>query len=398
MLNRKNSSEGENCVINVIEIHQPHTGQMGNKCDNVTNYNGQILYFNCSNFSPSFPMHGIYKEIWLSAGVANLILAPVTFLINFITFVALRKIKDKNTITYCIFKSLCATDMLTGLLAQSLYGVYYVTVFYKKTYCSLVYVHIGFGFFFVTVSFLCLFAIHIERNLGVFHPMTHFKIKTDTSFITRIILASWALTAIYIPICFFTPRLIMYKITAAVLITVVFVWSFYVQIKIIRRLPRIRSSHKVLANMHDVKTEIERHFGRFEFRANGIAGTKRHFGRFEFPANRIAGLILAAYTVCYIPTTAMYLWFDFGTQRNVLVAVIPWTETLVFLNSIINPLLFSLQKKEVQQIVVSLLRSLVSCCTPAPDYKVREDKGKTGALSFQLPEISNQPSSQRTKT
>ena len=205
---------------------------MENKYDNGTNCNGQVLYFNCSNFSQSFPMHGLYKQNWLSAGVVNLIFAPVTYFINIITLVALRKIKDKNTISNCMFTSLCATDMLTGLLGQSLYGVYYVTVFYKKTYCSLVYVHIGFGFFFVTVSFLCLFAIHIERYLGVFHPMTHYKIKTDTSFITRIILASWALTAIYIPICFFTPCSIMYKNTIGVLIPVVIVWSFYVQMKI----------------------------------------------------------------------------------------------------------------------------------------------------------------------
>ena len=87
----------------------------------------------------------------------------------------------------------------------------------------------------------------------------------------------------------------------------------------------------------------------------------RHFNLVDSRANRIAGLILMAYAVCYIPMTIIHTWLVFYKNSNILRAVQPWAATLVYLNSIFNPLLFSLQKKEILKIVVSSMLSLLPC-------------------------------------
>ena len=124
-------------------------------------------------------------------------------------------------------------------------------------------------------------------------------------------------------------------------------WSCYVQVKIVREVHRITKRHR----------QNGPHIG------NKKDENERHSNLVDSLANRIAGLILMAYAVCYIPGAIIYIWLNFSKTSNVLQAVRQWAETLAYLNSIFNPLLFSLQKKEIRQIVFSFVRSLLPCST-----------------------------------
>ena len=351
-----------------------------NQSFNETNYN-KILYLDCSsNVQKTYHVHGFCMKNWLIVGTVNLLLAPVAFFMNFIMLIALRKSKDKNTITNYMFTNLCISDMSTGLVVQPLYGALYLTVFHQKTTCSLIFVTIGFGYFFVAISFLALLGIHVERYLGVFHPFYHNNIKTDTSLIKRVILAAWMVTAILVALCFLTKNLIMYTVLAAFLAPTAFICSCYVQVKIVRQVGRITTRLRksvlrtVLQINGDKRTETERRCDRIESRAN-----------------RIAGLILIAYTVCYIPNLTAYIWSHFDQKSSTLLAIMVWTETLVFLNSIFNPLLFCLQKKDIREVVVSSLHSLIfrSSTTYGPNtdtsaYIVSRLMDKQGANTSSL--------------
>ena len=321
---------------------------METRYHNDTNHDEKMLYLTCSGLISSYSLHGIYRQNWMIVGGANLILALVTFIINLITLIALRKIKDKNTITNCIFASLCASDMFTGLLGQPFFGAFYITVFYEKRYCGLLFLTIGSGCFFVLVSFLCILEIHIERYLGVFYPFHHNKIKMDILLIKKMIAVGWILVAILILICFFTPQLIMSTVIAAVLFPVGFILCFYVQVKTVGQVRRLRRCHRnnIVPQLDDTKTRKHRHFDQVELRAS-----------------RLAGLILVAFTICYTPNLIVYIWIDLEKRYDVLVAVKSWTETLVMANSILNPLLFNLKKKDVREIVVSSLCMLKPCST-----------------------------------
>ena len=319
---------------------------LGNKSFNrINSRTNHVLHFDCTNHVKiSYPLEGLYPQNWALIGTINLILAPITFAVNLLTLVALCKSKDKTFITKAIFTSLCLTDMLTGILAQTFYGVLYITVFNAEKYCFLLLATIGCSYFFVATSFFALLAIHVERFLGVFHPFYHKRIKTDASLIKIIALTTWILTAVSVAVSFFTPHLIMYTILAAIFTPIVFVWSCYVQVKIVGKVHRVMSRRRKVVPQTDLRTE-----------------RKCHFNRKDSRANKTAGLILVAYIVCYTPSLIINILRFYDEKSNPLLAVRVWAETCVFLNSIFNPLLFCLQGREIREIIRSLLFALLPC-------------------------------------
>ena len=302
----------------------------------------KALHFVCkNNFSNSYPLYGTYLQNWLIVGLANVILSPVTFLMNLITLTALRKITDKNTLTNYIFTALCTTDMLTGLIAQVLHGTFYLRLFNKNASCSLLFGTTGIGYFLVAISFLTLVAIHVERYLAVFHPFTFENIAADTGLVKKIMLLSWVIMAILVSVSSFTPKFIIFKFISLILVPTGLIWSCYVQVKIVRQVHRITRKLRKIAPQTDDNSE-----------------RKRYFSRLKSRSNRIAGFILVACMICYTPNVIIYTWRYINQKSQLLLAVRAWTETLVFLNSIFNPLLFYLQKKDIRKTVWSLLRHL----------------------------------------
>ena len=282
----------------------------------------------------SYPSDGIHKQNWFVVGITNLILAPITFLINFLTITALRNIKNKNTITNYILVSLCATDMLTRLLlAQSVFGAFYLNVHYESVTCSLFLFTVGNSYFFVSVSFCTLFVIQTERFLGVFLPFKHEPLAANRCFKRKIILASWISSCILVLASIFTPHLILHTIAACMFIPSVFIWSCYVQIKIVFEV------HKITKNIHKIRPQTE----------NNKNDMERYIRRVNSRANRTAGLIIVAYIICYTPNIIISICRYFDGESETLLAMLVWAETLVYLNSIFNPLLFCLQKKDVRQ-------------------------------------------------
>ena len=309
------------------------------------NHHPQMLYINCPNWQLIYPLHGIYKKNWFVVGTVNLIIAPVVFIINLVTLIALRKARDRDTITNYIFTSLCTADMLTGLFAQLLYGTFHVNVFHNKSFCPLLFATSGSGYFFITISFFTLFAIRVERYIGVFRPLHYEKIALDDILIKKIIVITWLATAVFILICFFTPHMIMYKIFVAIVVPIAFIWSCYVQLKIVAQVYKITRS---LCKATPERDEIE-------------PCGERYIKRVRCRINKIAGLILVAYIICYTPSLIMYILLSLDYKSKIFLALTVWTETIAFTNSIFNPLLFCLQKKDVRQTVAGILRA-VFCC------------------------------------
>ena len=121
---------------------------------NHRSYNEQLLLINCYNFNFSLPVYEEYRKNWPAVSGVNLILAPIAFVLNLTVLIAFYKINGKNNITNYIYRSLCMADTLTGLLAQPAFAAFYLTVFYRKTYCSLLFITTACSYFFVTVHSL----------------------------------------------------------------------------------------------------------------------------------------------------------------------------------------------------------------------------------------------------
>ena len=65
---------------------------------NHRSYNEQLLLINCYNFNFSLPVFEEYRKNWAAVGGVNLILAPITFVLNLTVLIAFCKINGKNSI------------------------------------------------------------------------------------------------------------------------------------------------------------------------------------------------------------------------------------------------------------------------------------------------------------
>ena len=313
----------------------------------VTNDGPQTLHFDCHNTDIGYPFHGLYRENWFIIGTLNLILSSLTLSINILTLIALRRIKGKNTVTNYILRNLCATDMFTGLFGQTIYGALYLSIYYKNMVCSLFLITVWSGYFFVTVSFFTLFLIQTERYIAVFYPFRYEKFAADWRFLKKIILITWIGSGIIVSASFFTPHFILISVFASLSIPTVLIWSCYVQVKIVRQVRKI--SRRIQATVP--KT------------GNNTREMKSHLNRVNSRANRLAGLILLAYFICYTPNGIINILLYFSPRSKILITGLVWTETIVFLNSIFNALLFCLQKRDVRCIIFSLIGSLIPWLT-----------------------------------
>ena len=314
---------------------------------NSTECDQQILNFDCPNAKISYPLYGIYRINWLAVAIVNLILAPLVFIINFLTLIALRKAKDRHTIRNYIFTSLCTADMFTGSFAQTLYGIFYVNVYHNRSLCSLLLVTNGTAYIFVTISFVALLGIHVERYIGIFHPFQYEKISPHDILIKKIIIVTWAADATLMSLCLLTPNHIMFKVSAAILIPTAFIFSCYVQVKIAGQVYRITT------NLRKTAPELNSDANRRE----------RYLKHARSRANKLTELILAAYIICYSPCLIIYILRYLDGKSKELLTVMGWTETLVFVNSIFNPLLLCLQRRDVRETIVTMIGLVAPCST-----------------------------------
>ena len=156
--------------------------------------------------------------------------------------------------------------------------------------------------------------------------------------IKKIMIITWLIVAIMISLCFLTPHLIMLTAFAAILIPTAFIWSCYVQMKILIQVYRITRSLR--------KTASE---------LNSNANHKRSYPKHvKSRANKLTGLILVAYLICYTPCLIIYILRYIDGKCKMLLAAMTWTETLAFVNSIFNPLLFCLQRRDLRKIIVTM--------------------------------------------
>ena len=340
---------------------------MDNLPQNKTGDNWQLLYFDCRNMNVGYPTTGMYKYNWLINGTVNLVLAPFTFFLNLITLIALRKVKDKRTATNYILSSLCTTDMLTGLFGQVTYGVLYLTIFHSKAFCILLLTTVGFSYFFVTVSFFTMLTIHTDRYIGVFYPFQYEKIERSCSFIWKIIFVTWIASACFVSVNFFTPHFILHTVLAAIIIPVSFTWCIYVQLNMISQV------RKVTRHLCQTTPQLDGYHRRQK--CNSV--------RLRSRTNKMVGLILGAFVICYTPNIIISILRYLDGKSHKLLTAMVWSETLVFFNSVLNPFLFCLQRKDIQQIVSNMLMpGIWKDRSKCRDIRIAHAKGKTCTLTM----------------
>ena len=279
--------------------------------------------------------------------VFNSITCPLTFLLNVLVIMAVKKTSRLQTKTNMLLACLAVTDACTGLLTQPLFIVW------KAFYLLEVPDEDAVGTFYFSVSrglticsALHLMLVTCERLIAIRFTYHHPHLVTGRN-IKVAVIVFWLISIPNMVVghkdfnIFATLRSVLNFLAVLIVVSCVF-FVVFAYVILYREVHRQRKNIK---NQQLPQEEQQR-----------IAK--------ENKALKTTVLVVGAVLVCYVPVILTVLVFYLFGLDNGSCVYCPWVNTFIMFNSFINPLIYCWRQKEMRQYVLRF--SCTSVVEPQP--------------------------------
>ena len=293
--------------------------------------------------------------VYTVLGSVNIVLAFLTIFGNSLMLNCLRKCQSIHAPTKALFCSLALSDLGVGLFAFPLSAVYCFAVAFSNMdlFCNIQGPYAMFSSCLGSLSFLSMTALALDRFYALKFRLTYRQVITFKRTL-RVLAACW-IFGIAWPFTYLLNERVIF-ITA---IAIIFCCIVITSISCIRTYLGIRHHQKQL---HAQQLPAAKQNGGNQFIT----------GRYKKSINTIT-FIFCLLLACYLPyftavviVTATALNSDTTLAFNI-------TAGIVYLNSLLNPILFCWRIKEIREEVLIFLRP----CFPCQIFKVRPSPGVT---------------------
>ena len=278
-----------------------------------------------------------FQQQSISFSAINIFLSITAFLGNFLILVALNKESSLHPPSKLLYRSLATTDLLVGLVTQSLAATYWMSLVHEHWSLCRYARGAAFvsGFVLSGVSLLTLTAISVDRLLALLLGIRYRQIVTLKR--TCIITASfWILSLAAGSFSISHTRIAVWcKITVIASCSVISIASYT---KIFRTLRRYQA-------------EIQDHVQQQPSQTTAL-----NMARYRKAVNSALWVQLAL-AVCYVPKFIVLLMITYRkTFSSHLVVIVTIANILTNLNSTLNPFLYCWKIKEVRRAVKQTIR------------------------------------------
>ena len=272
---------------------------------------------------------GVFSSLFIVHCVLNGFLSYTCTVLNIVTIHALRKTPSLPMTLKALLLSLSASDLGVGLIVQPLYIVRLVMIIGEKTqtqtYEIIERMFLITGNLFSYASFLGVVALAAERFLAIHFHLRYQEIVTRKRVVTLMI-SIWISSSFLSFLCFSwmipkKARLIFYSTIELVCIiaTALFYWRIYLSARL----------HTIQIN----RLQVHQAQQNDEVMPNTARQRKSAVGAFY------VFLVLLA---CYLPMLCLYITdLSTGLQNTLIFLLKLNANTLVLLNSSLNPLIYS---------------------------------------------------------
>ena len=274
--------------------------------------------------------------------ILNMLAAPFTFLSNLLVLVAVCKFRKLQTLPNILLANLSMTDMFTGLLMQPCFGVYHILTTQGNSSCLLQTVSNCFAYYFASVSYLTIICIWTERYFAIFHPYYYMKWITK-ELLVKLLIGLWIFCFVYYGI-FLLLRIGIEENRAlvALIVPVTFLWSLFVQLKVIIAVRKVRHQVSILP---------------------GNQVRRSSFYYYSSNATKVSFLILLTMMICYMPFCVLCLfkyseWRRKNRQSLSLYVNFQWSIFFVSFNSLCNVVIYCYRLRELRKYIVSMVFKL----------------------------------------
>lgn len=280
--------------------------------------------------------------------VLNAFLSYTATALNSVTLLALRKSsKTLPKPLRTLLLSLTVSDLGVGLLVQPLYILSLVMVFQQgKTETQIIEITSKVSIvtitFFGYASFFGAAALAADRFLAVHLHLRYQELVTHKRLVA-VVISVWVFSAILsmTTAVFQHTRYIVVSITGIVVESVCYLAAALFYIKIYLAVLYHSKQNKIL-QVQPTQTRIENMANTAKLRKGAV-------GPFY------AYLVFLA---CHLPSSCIRIILEKTGYNNVTWQLIKYTHTLVFLNSSLNPLIYSWKMRHIRRAIMDMLRNI----------------------------------------
>jgi len=282
--------------------------------------------------SPSFGT----LELFLAL---NVFLSITASLGNTLILVALHKVTSIYPPTKLFFRCLAVTDFCVGLVAQPLFATFILLIITEVKGTGFSFVHESYNvltWILTGVSLLTSAAISVDRLLALLLGM-RYRLVVTLRRVRAAIVCFWLVNASAGTIRIWSVNIFLKAVSGLFLFSLLIVIFCYTRI-------HFKLRHQ--------QTRLQNHVSP-QGQANG-RGIPLNIARYKKSVSSILWVQLAL-AACYVPWSILALLFFIGID-NLLVWIA--TETLLYLNSSLNPILYCWKIREVRRAAKATIKQL----------------------------------------
>ena len=275
--------------------------------------------------------------------VFNALLSFTAITLNIVTIIALRKPLTIPRALKIFLLSLAVSDLGVGLLVQPLYITRLVMMIKENT--QTLYFEITLNSFYVTAyslasaSFLSVVALAADRFLALHLHLRYQELVTHKR-VVAVVISIWILSAIPMLLSIWIPNavgIILVSVeSVCYLTTAFFYFKIYLAVRHHSNQIHVLQAQLAQNNEGDI--------------ANAARERKAAVGIFY---------VYLVFLICYLPSTCAWIIHRSAGQSTMLVQFGYYVNSLMFLNSSLNPLVYSWKMRHVRHAIMEILRNIM---------------------------------------
>ena len=296
-------------------------------------------------FAPSV----MFRVVSILLCIINGLLCPITVTGNLLVFAAVLRKTDLRTVANTSILCLAFTDLLVGLFVQPCYLVYQASKLAAGPHdfpCVQLLIYSFLGVICICMSFLTLILISLERYMAVFHPYRYIE-KVNTKRVIALAVTSWCVSITVLLVVRFLFGINSNQETGVISLIIVtnFVVTSFVYFRIFRLVKQCNAQVNVQMS-HNTST-------------SGSPPTQMQSNSNEAKASKTVAFIAGTLFLCFAPTLCATIVDQAGVARKDLLyhVIYPIAETVVLLNSCINPVIYVWRCQGIRQSLFQLTQT-----------------------------------------
>ena len=283
------------------------------------------------------------QALLIAICVFNAFCSFTAITLNIVTIIALRKPLTIPRALKIFLLSLAVSDLGVGLLVQPLY-ITYLVMFIKENTQTRTFeitrkILISTAYFLASASFFGVVAQAVDRFLAVHLHLRYRELVTHKR-VVAVMISIWIISAILMLLSMWIPNavgIILVPVeSVCYLTTALLYFKIYLAVR--------HHSNQI----HVLQAQLAQNNGGDT--ANTARERKAAVGTFY---------VYLVFLICYLPSTCYWIIHRSAGPSTMLFQFGLYTNTLMFLNSSLNPLIYSWKMRHVRHAIMEILRNIL---------------------------------------